>query len=134
MAGSAEASAHFRRLLAQRCLFGQLAECQRSHHGENTNTAMLDDIVDILTHELEIRFPDAVAGRSNPSCSSTEAATAPRPHRRPGCRLRPLSCATAGARPAEPANPRRSAAPRHRPPAHPPGATGPAGPSRQEAA
>ena len=56
-AGSADPSGHFRRLLGQRRLFGQLAECQRSHHGENTNTAMLDDIVDMLTSELDTRFP-----------------------------------------------------------------------------
>lgn len=55
--GSADTSGHFRRLLGQRRLFGQLAECQRSHHGENTNTAMLDDVVDLLTSELDIRFP-----------------------------------------------------------------------------
>lgn len=50
--------AYFRRLLSQRKLFGQLAEYQRSHHGQDRTSQDLDAVVTLLTEELEHRFPD----------------------------------------------------------------------------
>lgn len=53
-----EMSPEFQRLLAQRELFGRLAEAQRSHHGQTETTDTLDALVNLLTDELEDRYPD----------------------------------------------------------------------------
>ncbi|MGN6132835.1 MAG: hypothetical protein ACTHOK_21100 [Nocardioidaceae bacterium] len=67
-----EAPEHFRRLLAQRRLWGQLAEYQRSHRGQTTTTDMMDHLVATLSEELEDAYPDLWAA-VEPDLLVTEA-------------------------------------------------------------
>ena len=67
-----EAPEPFRRLLAQRRLWGQLAEYQRSHRGQTTTTDMMDHLVATLGEELEDTYPDLWAA-VEPDLLVTEA-------------------------------------------------------------
>ena len=79
----------FRRLLAQRRLWGQLAEYQRSHRGQTTTTDMMDHLVATLGEELEDTYPDLWAA-VEPDLLVAEAGLLHDPSRRPAGGLRPV--------------------------------------------